>query len=113
MVASRINPHIEKYDFVKNEEEYHNLEDKHSYDIAVVQLGTTVSAPVLKDQSINSKRLAWVHSLSAGIDGYVSVPEFRDNNIPLTNAKGAFSTILGEYVALGVLSHTKNLYRFM
>jgi len=31
----------------------------------------------------------------------------------LTNAKGAFSTILGEFIALGVLYHTKHLERFM
>jgi phosphoglycerate dehydrogenase-like enzyme len=51
--------------------------------------------------------------LSAGIDGYVAVQEFRDSDIPLTNAKGAFSTILGEFIALGVLFHTKHLSRFM
>jgi phosphoglycerate dehydrogenase-like enzyme len=54
-----------------------------------------------------------VHSLSAGIDGYVAVQEFRESPIPLTNAKGAFSTILGEFIALGVLYHTKHLERFM
>ena len=57
--------------------------------------------------------MKWVHSLSAGIDGYVAVQEFRDSEIPLTNAKGAFSTILGEFIALGVLYHTKHLERFM
>jgi len=76
-------------------------------------LGTTVAAPVLKDQTVNSKQLKWVHSLSAGVDGYVAVQEFRESDIPLTNAKGAFSTILGEFIALGVLYHTKHLERFM
>lgn len=68
---------------------------------------------MLKDQTINSKQLKWVHSLSAGIDGYVAVEEFKNSAIPLTNAKGAFSTILGEFVALGVLYHTKHVHRFM
>jgi len=99
--------------FVKDMEEYGALAEKHVYDIVVVQLGTTCSGPVLKDQTINSTKLKWVHSLSAGVDGYVAVPEFRDSAIPLTNAKGAFSTILGEFVALGVLWHTKHLQRFM
>lgn len=67
----------------------------------------------MKDQSINSRRLKWVHSLSAGIDGYVAVPEFRENDIPLTNAKGVWGPILGEYIALGVLFHSKHLQRFM
>lgn len=82
-------------------------------DCVVVMLGTTTAGPVLKDQMAINPGLKWVHSLSAGIDGYVAVPEFRDSNIPLTNAKGAFSTILGEFIALGVLWHTKHLQRFM
>ena len=51
--------------------------------------------------------------MSAGIDGYSAVKEFRDSQIPLTNAKGNFSQILGEFVALGVLYHAKHLERFM
>ena len=57
--------------------------------------------------------MKWVHSLSAGIDGYVAKQVFRDSPIPLTNAKGAFSAVLGEFVALGVLFQTKHLERFM
>lgn len=96
-------------------DEYAALEadKKSSYDCVVVQLGTTCAGPVLKDQTVNNKNLKWVHSLSAGIDGYVAVPEFRESPIPLTNAKGAFNTILGEFIALGVLYHTKHLERFM
>jgi len=47
--------------------------------------------------------------LSAGVDGYVAVQEFKDSEIPLTNAKGAFDVILAEFVALGVLFHTKHV----
>ena len=68
---------------------------------------------MLQHQTVNNANLKWVHSLSAGIDGYVAVAEFRDSPIPLTNARGAFSTILGEFIALGVLYHTKHLERFM
>ena len=62
---------------------------------------------------VGNPHLKWVHSLSSGIDGYVSVPEFRDSEIPLTHAKGVWGPILGEFVALGVLYHTKHLQRFM
>ena len=34
-------------------------------------------------------------------------------DIPLINVKGAFSEVLAEWVALGVLYHTKNLEQFM
>jgi phosphoglycerate dehydrogenase-like enzyme len=54
-----------------------------------------------------------VHSLSSGIDGYVAVDEFKNSPIPLTNAKGVFSRILAEFVAMGVLYHSKHLERFM
>jgi len=60
-----------------------------------------------------NKNLKWVHSISAGIDGYVAVKSFKDSPIPLTNAKGAYSEILGEHIALGVLYHSKHLERFM
>lgn len=106
--------YVSSYKTVKDMDEYAALSDEDkNVDIVVVQLGTTCSGPVLKEQVLNNSNLKWVHSLSAGIDGYVAVPEFRDSNIPLTNAKGAFSSILGEFIALGVLYHTKHLERFM
>ena len=106
--------YVSSYKTVKDMDEYAALSDEDkAVDIVVVQLGTTCSGPVLKEQVLNNSNLKWVHSLSAGIDGYVAVPEFRDSNIPLTNAKGAFSSILGEFIALGVLYHTKHLERFM
>ena len=77
-----------------------------------VQMGT-IAPTVLEDQSIKSKKLGWVHSISAGIDGYVAKKAFKDSSIPLTNAKGAYSEILGEFIALGMLYHTKKLERFM
>jgi phosphoglycerate dehydrogenase-like enzyme len=106
--------YVTSYKTVRNLAEYEGLAaDDKNVDVVVVQLGTSVSGPVLKDQSVNNKNLKWVHSLSAGIDGYVAVQEFRESEIPLTNAKGAFSSILGEFIALGVLYHTKHLERFM
>jgi len=54
-----------------------------------------------------------VHSLSAGIDNYVQSTAFVESQIPLTNVKGAFSHVLGEFVALGMLYHSKKLESFM
>lgn len=68
---------------------------------------------VLKQHFNDNKNLKWVHSLSAGIDGLVAVEEFKNSPIPLSNAKGAYSSVLGEFVALGVLYHTKLLEKFM
>ena len=113
-IPEQMAKYVSSYKCVKDMDEYAALsEEDKNVDIVVVQLGTTCSGPVLKDQVINNANLKWVHSLSAGIDGYVAVQEFRESEIPLTNAKGAFSTILGEFIALGVLYHTKHLERFM
>jgi len=114
---SRIQPSIDQHTtgltFCKDFEEYEAIADRHNFDVILVQLGTTHAGAVLKDQVTNSKALKWVHSLSSGVDGYVACQEFRESNIPLTNAKGVFSGILGEFVAAGVLYHTKHLRRFM
>jgi len=73
----------------------------------------SIAPGVLEKQISQNKNLKWVHSISAGIDGYVAVKSFKESPIPLTNAKGAYSAVLGEFIALGVLYHTKHLERFM
>ena len=73
----------------------------------------SIAPSVLGDQVQVNQNLKWVHSLSAGIDGYMSNEHFKASPIPLTNAKGAYSSVLGEFIALGVLFHTKHLERFM
>lgn len=69
--------------------------------------------PIVEDQLRVNRQLKWVQSLSAGVDAYCGVPEFRESNIALTNVKGAFSQVLGEFVALGVLYHAKHVENFM
>jgi len=114
-IQASLDKNISSHTFVSSVEEYEKIpaDEKYTFDIIMVQLGTTCSGPVIKDQTVNSKTFKWVHSLSSGIDGYVAVQEFKESEIPLTNAKGAFSSILGEYIALGVLYHCKHLERFM
>lgn len=73
----------------------------------------SIAPSVLGDQVQVNPNLKWVHSLSAGIDGYCGNPHFKASTIPLTNAKGAYSAVLGEFIALGVLFHTKHVERFM
>ena len=54
-----------------------------------------------------------MHALTAGIDNYVVAEDFRASPIPLTNVKGAFSHVLGEFIALGMLYHSKHVETFM
>ena len=73
----------------------------------------SIAGSVLGDQSTINPELKWVHSLSAGLDGYLKNEAFKKSTVPLTNAKGAYSAVLGEFIALGVLYHTKHVERFM
>jgi len=95
-------------------EEYNAIPEKerYTYDVLLIQM-RSFSPFVCEDQTKNNKNLKWVHTLSAGIDGFVAKKVFRESPIPLTNAKGAYSEVLGEFVALGVLYHTKHVERFM
>ena len=53
-------------------------------------------------------RLKWIHSLAAGVDTLVPVLNSLPgaSEIPLTNAKGAFSRSLAEY-SLAAMLHFK------
>ena len=55
-----------------------------------------------------------MHALTAGIDAYTVAEDFvKAEHLPLTNAKGCFKQALGEFVALGMLYHTKRVEFFM
>jgi phosphoglycerate dehydrogenase-like enzyme len=47
--------------------------------------------------------------LSVGCDEYITIDAFRDSNLPLTNARGAFSDVLAEYILCGILHFAKNV----
>lgn len=57
-------------------------------------------------------RVRWVHSLSAGLDG-VLFPALAASPVPLTNARGVFSEILGEFAIGAVLFFAKDLRRMV
>lgn len=57
--------------------------------------------------------MKWVQAATAGIDGYCKVKSFQESAITLTNAKGMYSAALAEFVALGMLFHTKCLRTYL
>ena len=72
------------------------------------------ASEILEDQAVINKNLKWVQGLSVGIDAYLTSKKIKeDPKIPLTNIKGAYSSVLAEYIALGVLFHAKHVGRFM
>ena len=69
---------------------------------------------ILNDQALNSKRCKWVHGCTAGLDFYLTAKDFVDaDHIVLTNSRGVFTPALAEFVALGMLFHSKRLSHFM
>ena len=113
-IQSSLDTYIESYDIVSSFEEYEGLpeEKRNSYDLYAPQMGPSATK-ILEHQCNNNKNLKWVQALTAGVDAYCNIDVFKKNQIPLTNVKGAFSDVLGEFIALGVLYHTKNVERFM
>jgi phosphoglycerate dehydrogenase-like enzyme len=59
-----------------------------------------------------SPRVRWVHSRSAGLDDLL-FPELAHSETTLTNARGVFSEILGEFVMGAVLFFAKGFRRMV
>ena len=57
-----------EYDFVQTVEQYNKLTDPYQYEIIIVRFGGEFVTYVLNDQTNCSKRLKWVHSMTAGIE---------------------------------------------
>jgi hypothetical protein len=78
-MLNKLKPHIKHashFDLVQSQEQYLQLADCYSYDLLVVQFGGPFMHQVLNAQALESKRLKWVHSLTAGIDAYVPATDF-------------------------------------
>jgi phosphoglycerate dehydrogenase-like enzyme len=57
-------------------------------------------------------RVRWVHTRSAGLDGML-FPGLVESAVPLTNARGVFSEILGEFAIGAVLFFAKGFRRLV
>ena len=56
------------------------------------------------------KRVEWVHSMWAGLEG-VLFPELVESAVPLTNSRGVFARSLGEFAIAGMLHFAKRIGR--
>lgn len=113
-IMSSLTKHCSHFKIVKSRDEYMKMPtvDRYSYDILAVWGLPGFSKELVADQMENSKQFKWLHSLSVGCDEYCSVQSFRESNIPLTNARGAFSDVLAEYILMGILYHAKHIEDF-
>jgi phosphoglycerate dehydrogenase-like enzyme len=100
---------------VTSSEEYKAISESDRYDFAVIVtcMAPPLTQEILNDQVPKNQQLKFVQALSAGIDYFKECTAFKESDIPLLNVKGAFSEVLGEFIALGMLYHTKKLESFM
>lgn len=115
-LTAKIQPSLKQYcshiDIVKSREQYYALPDKYQYEIIACWGLPGLCKELIEDQMKNRKNFKYMHSLSVGVDEVCSIKDFRDSDIPLTNARGAFADILAEYVLLGMLYHGKYVEEF-
>ena len=117
-LTGRIKNTLEKnttsYKIVKSREEYFSLaeSERYSFDVLAVWGLPGFAKDLVVDQMENRKQLKWLHSLSVGVDEYCSVQKFRESDVSLTNARGAFSYVLAEYVTMGILYFAKKVESF-
>jgi len=79
----------------------------------VIVLSGLTNKPVnYSDIWKRAKSTRWVHSLSAGVEMYLS-PELVESDATLTNARGVFKRPLAEFALLGILFHFQNARRML
>ena len=57
-----------------------------------------------------ASNLRWIHSLSAGVDGLIAVPEIRSRRIRVTSTKGIHGQPIAEHVLGMILSFARGFH---
>lgn len=96
--------------FVSNDEKA--LEEHAAEAEIILSSGLTGKAVSLRDIWHHSKKVQWVHSLSAGVDNLL-FPELVESQVPVTNARGVFKRPLAEFAVLGMLYFYKRVRRLV
>jgi phosphoglycerate dehydrogenase-like enzyme len=60
----------------------------------------------------HARKLRWVHTLSAGVEG-ILFPELIRSDVLLTNARGVFKRALAEFSLLGMLLHFRKVRKLI
>jgi phosphoglycerate dehydrogenase-like enzyme len=59
-----------------------------------------------------ARRVKWVHNISAGVENAL-FPELIESPVPLTNGRGVFGRVLGEWAVAAMLFYAKDLRRLV
>lgn len=79
---------------------------------AEIILNWSGSLALLREVFLESPRVRWIHSRSAGLE-QVLFPELVKSAVTLTNGSGVFSASLGEFAMAAILYSAKDLRRMI
>lgn len=68
---------------------------------------------ISKEQFAKAKKLKWVQSVSAGVEGYSFWPEFMESDVALTNCKVVQGPTIGDHAFALLLSMTRGMYSYI
>ena len=105
---TKSNPNIHQYyiNTDKLEEEYEKVKDKNIEMIGT--MGNNVEALSFLLQKYPNVK--WIHSLSAGVEGFFKIKEFTSKpELHFSNSKGAFSESFGEIGILQMMYFNYNI----
>ena len=77
---------------------------------ARVVLNCTGSGTPLKAAWPHLRRLEWLHSLAAGVEGQL-IPEVVESPVPMTNSRGVYAPSLGEWAIGAIWFFAKSIDR--
>ncbi|MDF1515107.1 MAG: D-2-hydroxyacid dehydrogenase [Anaerolineae bacterium] len=66
-----------------------------------------------RDEFLAGKKLKWVQSPSTGVDAFVRIPELRDGDVILTNARGTHGAPLAEHAMAMILTFTRGMKAYI
>ena len=78
----------------------------------ILYSGLTGKSATLREIWPYTKKVRWVHSLSAGVEK-ILFPELIESPVVLTNARGVFKRSLAEFAVLGMLYFYKRVRRLV
>lgn len=66
-----------------------------------------------RDDFLAGKQLKWVQSPSTGVDSFLQIPELRDGEVILTNARGTHGAPLAEHALAMILTFTRGMKAYI
>jgi phosphoglycerate dehydrogenase-like enzyme len=66
-----------------------------------------------REEFLAAKKLRWIQSPSTGADGFLHIPELRNGDVILTNARGAHGAPLAEHALAMILTFTRGMKAYI